>query len=396
MNSDISVARTVRRLPWVDHLRTFVIVLVVNLHACTSYSHVGDWYFESEREPTLAEKVPFIVWEGHLQSFFMGLLFFISGYFAYGSLARRGPRRFARERLFRLGLPALFYMWVIHPFILLILNPWNANFGSPGAFYLKYISSGQFLRSTGPLWFAVALLVLCLLLAGSRLAWRRTSINDRDESASHVTLGYAVATPTVGFLCTFALALGLGTFAVRLVQPIGTSVLNMQLCFFVQYVAFFLCGSHAARYSWLLPLAASPYARAAGWIALLSGPGVLLALMFLGIQDADVKYFFGGWHWQALGVALWEQFAGVGLSLGALSLFSRKLDYENPLTRWLDERSFAVFVLHAPVLVALAMLFRALPQNMYGLVALLTATGLLASYVAADLLRRIPVFRTFL
>ena len=80
------------RLPWIDHLRTLVILLVVNLHACVTYSHVGDWYAMSEREPTLAEKVPFIIWQGHLQSFFMGLLFFISGYFALGSLSRRACR----------------------------------------------------------------------------------------------------------------------------------------------------------------------------------------------------------------------------------------------------------------------------------------------------------------
>ena len=70
------------RLPWVDHLRTFVIILVVNMHACVTYSHVGDWYFMSKNEPTLAAKVPFIIWQGHLQSFFMGLLFFVSGYLA--------------------------------------------------------------------------------------------------------------------------------------------------------------------------------------------------------------------------------------------------------------------------------------------------------------------------
>ena len=123
---------------------------------------------------------------------------------------------------------------------------------------------------------------------------------------------------------------------------------------------------------------------------------LLLALMFLGIQNGKVEYFFGGWHWQAFGFAVWEQFAGVGLSLGALALFSRKLDFANPLMRWLAERSFAVYVLHAPVLVALAMLFRALPQNMYVLVALLTFTGLLASYIVADLFRRMLIFRTFL
>jgi peptidoglycan/LPS O-acetylase OafA/YrhL len=381
------------RLPWVDHLRSFVIVLVVNLHACVSYSHVGDWYFMSKREPTLAAKVPFIVWEGHLQSFFMGLLFFISGYFAHGSLARRGPARFARERLFRLGLPALFYMLAIHPFIVLVLNPWNANFGPPGAFYLRYITSGRFLRSTGPLWFVVALLILSLLLAGSRFVRSRLSTDARGESNDQAT---PVATPGVASLCAFALALGLGTFAVRLIQPIGTNVLNMQICFFLQYVAFFVCGLHAARDGWLRPLAASARACAAGWIALVGGPVLLLVLMFLGSQNGKVEYFFGGWHWQALGFALWEQFAGVGLSLGALALFSGKLDFEKPLMRWLDDRSFAVYVLHAPVLVGLAMLFRALPQNMYALVALLTVTGLLASYLLADLFRRLPLFRALL
>jgi peptidoglycan/LPS O-acetylase OafA/YrhL len=383
------------RLPWIDHLRTFVIILVVNMHACVTYSHVGDWYFMSDHEPTLAAKVPFIIWQGHLQSFFMGLLFFISGYFAHGSLARRGPGRFARERLFRLGLPALFYMLAIHPFILLVLNPWNKNFGSPGMFYLKYITSGRFLGSTGPLWFAVALLIFSLLLALSRLVWRRPSISVRDESAIQAAPGFT-AVPKVPVLWAFAFGLGLGTFAMRLIQPIGTNVLNMQLCFFVQYIAFFVCGLHAARYGWLLPLAASSRARTAGWIALLGGPLLLLALMFFGIQNGKVEYFAGGWHWQALGLALWEQFAGVGLSLGALALFSRKLDLENPFLRWLADRSFAVYVLHAPVLIALAMLFRALPQNIYALVALLTLTGLIASYLVADVFRRMPVFRIFL
>ena len=73
------------RMPWVDHLRTLVILLVVNMHACVTYSHVGDWYILSEREPTFMQKVPFILWQVHLQSFFMGVLFFISGYFAHHS-----------------------------------------------------------------------------------------------------------------------------------------------------------------------------------------------------------------------------------------------------------------------------------------------------------------------
>lgn len=375
------------RLHWVDHLRTAAIVLVVNMHACVTYSHVGDWYMMAEPEPTMAAKVPFIVWQGMLQSFFMGLLFFVSAYFAAGSLARRGAGGFARERLVRLGLPALLYMLVIHPFILLGLNPWNHDFGPPVAFYTHYLGSGRFLGSSGPLWFAVALLLFCLGLA----AWRKA------RPLPPATAATQSAPPSSGFLWFFALGLGLGSFTVRLVQPIGTNVLNLQLCFFVQYFAWFLAGLHAARHGWLLPLASSSHARTAGWLALVGGPLAMLVLLFLGTRDgAGVGAFFGGAHWQAFGLALWEQLTGLGLAVGALALFSRRFNTESRPLRWLADRSFGVYVLHAPVIIALALLFRALPYHLIGLVALLTVTGLVASYLLADLARRIPGLRSIL
>ena len=373
------------RLPWIDHLRTCMIVLVVNMHACVTYSHVGDWYMMAEPEPTMAAKVPFIVWQGLLQSFFMGLLFFLAAYFASGSLARRGPGSFVRERLMRLGLPALLYMLLIHPFILLGLNPWNYNFGPPAAFYTGYLASGRFLGSSGPLWFAVALLLFSLALA----AWPRL----------RPTAPAATPDPTAPsgrFLAGFALLLGLATFAVRLVQPIGTNVLNLQLCFFVQYIAWFLAGLHAARHGWLVPLAASPQARTAGRLALVGGPLAMLALLAVGAKNATVETFFGGAHWQAFGLALWEQLTGLGLALGSLFLFSRRGNFDSPALRWLGDRSFGVYVLHAPVLVALAMLFRFLPYHLYGLVGLLTVTGLAVSYALADLARRLPGLRSIL
>ena len=379
---------TASRLPWIDHLRTTAIVLVVNMHACVTYSHVGDWYMMADPEPTMAAKVPFIVWQGLLQSFFMGLLFFLAAYFAAGSLARRGPGGFVRERLVRLGLPALLYMLVIHPFILLGLNPWNHDFGPPAAFYGRYLTSGRFLGSSGPLWFAVALLLFCLVLA----AWKSALGSGR----STLTPAAPAAAPSGKLLIGFALILGLGSFAVRLVQPIGTNILNLQLCFFVQYIAWFLAGLHAARHGWLATLAASPRARTAGWLALVGGPLVLLALLAGGARQAGVEAFFGGMHWQAFGLALWEQLTGLGLALGALALFSRRGNNDSRAQRWLADRSFGVYVLHAPVLVALAILFRALPYHLYGLVVLLTIAGLVVSYGLADLARRIPGFRAIL
>ncbi len=377
------------RLPWVDHLRTLMILLVVNVHACVTYSHVGGWYVMSEREPSLAAKVPFIIWEAHLQSFFMGFLFFLAGYFAHGSLERRGPAGFVRERLFRLGLPTLLYMLVIHPFILLGLNPWHAEFPPVAGFYGDFLRSGRFLSASGPLWFTFALTLFCLALAG----WRALRPRCFERAAAHPP-GPGGA-PSPGKIWGLAFTVGCISFLVRLVQPLGTNILNMQLCFFAQYIAAFALGLTAARHGWLLPLASSARARRAGWFALAGGPLALLALMLAGAKDG-VTAFAGGWHWQALGYALWEQFTGVGLSLGLLWLFSTKLDGDQPALRWLADRSFAVYVLHAPILVALMMLYRRLPQHPYLLAALLTATGLTLSYGAADLARRVPGLRAIL
>jgi peptidoglycan/LPS O-acetylase OafA/YrhL len=377
------------RLPWIDHLRTLVIVLVVNMHACVTYSHVGGWYVMSDQEPSVGAKIPFILWQGHLQSFFMGLLFFVAGYFAHGSLARRGPAAFARERLFRLGLPTLLYMLVIHPFIMLGLNPWHSQFPPAAKWYAQFLFSGRFLGSSGPLWFALALLVFCLVLA----AWR--SISPSAAGPGGQIASGPPTPPSARALWLFALALGGISFAVRLAQPIGTNILNMQLCFFAQYVAAFVTGLLAAHHGWLVALASTPRARTAGWLALIFGPMVLLVVLVAGSKDG-LNPFTGGWHWQALGLAFWEQLTGVGLALGLLALFSAKLNRDSRVLRWLADRSFGVYVLHPPVLVGLMMLFRALPQNPFVLCALLTATGLALSYAVADLARRVPGLRAIL
>jgi glucan biosynthesis protein C len=372
------------RLPWIDHVRTFMIVLVVNMHACVTASHVGDWYTLVEPEPAMGVKVWFIFWQGHLQAFFMGLLFFLAGYFAHGSLVRRGPRAFLLERGRRLGLPALLYLLVLHPFIVLGLNPWNAKFPPFAEFYPRYVMSGRFIGESGPLWFALALLLFCLALA----AWRSLRPPPPDSPAP---------TPTTRQLWLFGLGLTGATFVIRIVQPIGTDVSNFQLCFFPQYIAAFAVGLVAARHGWLAALAASPTARRAGWLALLGGPLALAAVMVAGgpISDEHNPYF-GGLTLQSLGLATWEQFAGLGLALGVLSWFSRRLNRTSPTLTWLGDRAFGVYVFHAPVLIALTIAIRSYGLSPFALAGVLTVATLVATYAVADLARRIPGLRSIL
>ena len=96
------------RLLFIDNLRWTMIMLVISMHAADTYSPLGNWYFVDRKPLSTASLLTFAAWQMYLQSFFMGLLFFIAGFFVPASLDRKGPRQFVRERAFRLGLPVLF------------------------------------------------------------------------------------------------------------------------------------------------------------------------------------------------------------------------------------------------------------------------------------------------
>ncbi len=372
------------RLAWIDNLRTLIIVLVVNMHACVTYSHVGSWYRMEFPEPAMPFKIAFLFWQGHLQAFFMGLLFFLAGVFAHRSVQRRGPPAFLRERAIRLGLPSLLFMLLIQPFTLYVLlgYPDVPDRPSLGMLFGRYITSGKIFSGSGPMWFALALLGFCTALAGIR-TWRPS-----------ITTPQSSTRPAPGALALlgFGALLAVSTFLVRLVQPIGTNVLNFQLCFFPQYIAAFAVGVTAGKHGWLGELATSRRARIAGGLAAVGGPLVLAFIAVLGgpPPEQGPDPYAGGWNVRALALAAWEQFAGLGLALGLMAWFHRRGNSARRQATWLSERAFAVYWLHAPVLVALTPLLRPAAINPFVGMLLLTATGLVVSFIIADGVRRIP------
>lgn len=361
------------------------MLLVVNMHACVTYSHVGSWYVNEAPEPGLPVKLTFLFWQGHLQAFFMGLMFFLAGAFAHGACARRGPGGFVRERLLRLGVPALLYMVVLHPFMVHVLLR-QPDWPPSSQLYARYLTSARVLNGSGPLWFAIALLVFSMAFA----AWRKW----RPVAA----LSEVEPPPRTGAMAGFGVLLVVTTFAIRLVQPIDTNVLNMQLCFFPQYVAVFAAGVLAGRHGWLDSLATSRLAARAGWMAVVGGPLALGALLALGgvAKTGDFAPFKGGWHLQALGLAAWEQVSGLGLGLGALAVSRRWWNSDGAVARWMSAHSFAVYVLHAPVLVALTPWLRPVPGGPFVKAPLLTLLGIGASFAVAWLVRLSPAARRIL
>ncbi|MHC4582607.1 MAG: acyltransferase family protein, partial [Planctomycetota bacterium] len=83
------------------------------LHLAITYGGAGSWYYRNVPEGTMS--VPLTWHNASVQAFSMGLFFLISGYFTVSSYDRKGPRRFFKDRLLRLGIPLLCYDFVIGP-----------------------------------------------------------------------------------------------------------------------------------------------------------------------------------------------------------------------------------------------------------------------------------------
>jgi surface polysaccharide O-acyltransferase-like enzyme len=153
-----------------DYLRVFVITLVLLHHAVLAYTTSASMNFENPiatTSPVADDRrwIGFDLIVAFNETFFMPLLFFVSGIFAWQSLARKGARKYFAGRLKRLGLPFLIGVLFLIP---LAYYPAQLEVGlingvevSYGTFWLKMVRSG--FGTAGPLWF------LWLLLAFSGL-----------------------------------------------------------------------------------------------------------------------------------------------------------------------------------------------------------------------------------
>jgi glucan biosynthesis protein C len=376
------------RMLFIDNLRWTMIILVISMHAADTYSPLGNWYFVDRKPVSATVLFTFAAWQMYLQSFFMGLLFFIAGTFVPASFDRKGPLRFLRERALRLGLPVLFYMFVLGPITeYYCAHSWNST--APTSFaneWVKHIRNGEFLQENGPLWFCLALLIFSLVYVALRVL--RPGINGRydDEPA-----------PSTGRLVGFAIALASLTFLVRLALPSGASFLNMHLGDFPQYILLFGAGVVAARGRWLLKLSLSSGIR---WMVIGLPLGFAAWFIILRVGGAfagNGAAYSGGWHWQAACMNLWESFTCVTMCFGLLVVFREGFDRSGGLAKFMSDNAFSVYVFHPPIVVMAARTLHGLLWSPILKFAILTCIGVVVSFaLSAAVFRRIPLFRNIL
>jgi len=379
----VSIAATAQRNAGLDALRAAMVLLVVFHHTAITYGAAGSWYYREVMPDGSPGSKLLTLMCAVDQAYFMGLLFLLAGYFLPGSLARRGALGLVKERLARLGIPILVFGLVIGPAtIALGLTAKGVPFTST---LLALWGVGTF--AVGPLWFAVALLIF----TSGFLAWRGLS----PRPGSKADAPRPRAFPSNATLAIAALATGAAAFALRLAWPVGTApVLDLQLGYFASYVVLFTAGCIGGPSQWLshVPARQRRLWMIVAAIAIAVAGANVLAPSTSGAANTGTQLATpaGGWNVPSANYALWEPLVAWGVILGLVHLFGQGFVALGPTWSALARRSYAIYVIHPPVVVGIALAWRdVLAPHLVKF----TVTGTLAALACfwiAGLLLRVP------
>jgi peptidoglycan/LPS O-acetylase OafA/YrhL len=334
----------------VSYLRAFVTLLVLAHHAVLAYHPFAPPVPEDlVAVPRWWQAFPVVDaqrWElsalfvGFNDTFFMALMFFLSGLFVWRSLERKGSRAFLRDRGLRLGIPFLVVAALIAP---LAYYPTHLlSGGAPGlaGFWAVWSTLGDW--PAGPAWFVWVLLAFGALAAGlSTLApgW---------GSALGERLGRLQRPPAL-FAALFAVS-GLAYLPLALIftplhwTSVGPFAFQTSRALF--YLCYFLVGVGLGAYGLERGVLAAGGTLSRAWrawsvLALLAFVvSVVVAVLWSRAEGAAVRWG------TASGLAFVAACAAI--SLGWLALFLRFARVRVGLFDSLSRNAYGMYLIHYP------------------------------------------------
>jgi fucose 4-O-acetylase-like acetyltransferase len=365
------------RLFFVDNLKVALIILVVLHHFAVIYGANTAFYYIEPAYHDIVALLVLVLFQLLNQAFFMGLFFLISGYFTPGSFDRKGAKFYLKERLLRLGIPTLLYMFILGPIAAIGIYQMPATLTkiTTPFTWQQYPQ----LIGIGPMWFAVMLLIFDCGYVAWCLAAKRWAARVADHAG----------VPHFRAIFAFILLLALTSYLVRIVVPLGKYVLSFpSLAYLPQYLSFFLIGIVAARNNWLRTLPGSMGKRGL-WLALV---GTLLFFpVALRGQLGTLGGFLGNGTWQSGVYALWDSTFSVGMCLFLITLFRRFFDAPGRFGKLLSPQAFTVYVIHIPIIVLLALALRSIHIEQLLKFVLAAMIGVPLCFAVAYLVRKIPL-----
>jgi len=371
------------RLHYLDNVRAGLMILVILQHAVRAYGSTV-WWFVRDAQAPLLERFAAVN-----SSFFMSLFFFISFYFLPPSYDRKSFGAFHRDRLLRLFVPLVAYVALVSSVMMYAYFSLARGYGDPGfpRYYLDFFLGlgGKPSDWSGPawpdanfghLWFVEHLLLYGMAYSIVRLAVPRLGGSWKRE----------LPFPSNRVIAAVGAALALASFAIRSRYPLyrWVGVLG-----FIQaepghlpfYLTMFLAGILAYRNDWLSSL---PGKAGTLWFRVGAVSAVAVALFPVAPES------FGGGTPLSLAYAVCESFCCLGFVIGIPYWAWRLWNAQTPALRALCDNSYAMYILHLPIVVGYQYLVAGLAISPYLKFALVSAISIPTTFLASATLRKIP------
>ena len=374
------------RLLYIDNLRIVLTALVILHHLAIQYGGPGITYYKEAGPMSDISALLITLLLAINQSFFMGFFFMVSSYFSPGSFDRHGAGPYVRDRLKRLGIPLLFYILVISPLLHYVLTLSRGFAGNFLEFIPVFIESLPGL-DVGPLWFVAALLFFSLLYVLWRLIFRQTPIAHEGESRA----------PSNTAIALFGVSLGVVTFVVRIWLHVGWEfmVLHWQFPHFTQYIAMFVVGLIAYQRGWFAGLT-DAQGKVWRWVVLTLIVLFPVVSVLGGARQGNLEVFMGGIHWQSFVYSIWEQLMCVAMVITLVVWFRKRFNNQNTLGKALSSGAYATYVIHAPVIVLLALALIGIQLDLALKFVLVAPFAVGLSFLVGYLIKKLPLARNIL
>ena len=377
------------------YLRAFTVLLVVAHHVATAYAAVmpGPAHaFPGQALDRIWGAFPivgrqgspvFAILLGLDDTFFMSLLFLLSGVFVCRSVDRRGIEGFARSRIVRLGIPFVLGALLLAPLAYLPAFLQITRGGGLGDFVARWFGTPNL--TAGPMWFLWLLLAFDLVAALLFLVWKGWA------GGLGRILPDGARRPGLYFLTLLLLSMAA---YIPLAAAFGSShwtllgAFDVQTSRLVHYALYFTVGVALGAADPQRSLLSPAGGLARGWWAWLLVSSI--AVVFAGADVAVVATAKG------LTPPVREAIGGVAFALVCASLcflflavFLRFVRRANPVMDSLQANAYGIFIMHYAFVNWLnyALLGADVAVGGKFAIAFLGAAGL--SWLTAALLRRL-------
>lgn len=326
------IARQGMRLYFLDHLRSFIIIVVLLYHAALAYMVRGpQWYYVIDTQNSFLFNVIVTISD----VFVMPTLFFLAGFFGIRSLIHTGSTAFWRSKVVRIVFPYFVGIIFLAPAVNYIY--FLSRVDTPPA-YLNFWGNVFFglARQHAHLWF---LGVLTIFFLGLSLIHRFYKPLDCIEGRPSL--------PSKKFIIGFALATSIAFFCAKQFMDDFTWVMIPNVLMFqptrcTLYVFYFMLGVYAYRKQWFAASGYMPNVKF--WMP--------LAVVLGGVY---AQYRIALWPKRDLALVmigndLLYGFFCLAAVFGLVALFHQRMNYTSDLLSKLAKNSYAIYFIHQPVL----------------------------------------------